>query len=81
MSVLIKNRHTRKKILTAHKELKQQSISSIKDYLNRHNLLKIGSTAPNDVIRKLYETSKLSGDIYNMNTDTLIHNLQTKQST
>ena len=81
VSVLIKNRHTRKKILTAHKELKQQSISSIKDYLNKHNLLKIGSTAPNDVIRKLYETSKLSGDIYNMNTDTLIHNLQTKQST
>jgi len=81
VSVLIKNRHTRKKILTAHKELKQQSISSIKDYLNRHNLLKVGSTAPNDVIRKLYETSKLSGDIYNMNTDTLIHNLHTKQST
>lgn len=76
IGVLIKNRETRKKVISAHKELKQQPICDIKTYLNEHNLIKIGSKAPTDVMRKLYETAKLSGDIYNLNNDTLLHNLK-----
>ena len=76
IGVLIKNRETRKKVICAHKELKQQPICDIKTYLNEHNLIKIGSKAPTDVMRKLYETAKLSGDIYNLNNDTLLHNLK-----
>ena len=55
--------------------MKKKSINDIKSYLKDHNLIKIGSTAPNDVIRKLYESSMLAGEITNSNTDTLIHNL------
>ena len=54
---------------------KEKSINDIKSYLKDHNLIKIGSSAPNDVIRKLYESSMLAGEITNSNTDTLIHNL------
>jgi hypothetical protein len=75
IGVLIKNRETRKKVILAHRDLKHQPISEIKTYLNEHNLIKIGSKAPPDVIRKLYETSKLTGDIFNLNNDTLLHNL------
>lgn len=75
IGVLIKDRGTRKQVLYAHRELKKKSINDIKSYLKDHNLIKIGSTAPNDVIRKLYESSMLAGEITNSNTDTLIHNL------
>jgi hypothetical protein len=75
VSILIKDRGTRKKILTAQKDLKKKSIQDIKNYLRDHNLIKIGSNAPNDVIRKLYESAMLAGEITNNNTEILLHNL------
>jgi hypothetical protein len=75
IGVLLKDRGTRKLILGAQKDLKQKSINYVKDYLREHNLIKIGSNAPNDVLRKLYESAMLAGEITNSNTDTLIHNL------
>ena len=74
VSVLIKNNETRKKIKRECGILKQTSIKDIKDYLRKQNLLKVGSIAPNDVLRKMYEQSILSGEINNKNGDTLIHN-------
>jgi uncharacterized membrane-anchored protein len=75
IGVLIKDRGTRKKVLTAQRELKKKSINDIKSYLRDHNLIKIGTNAPNDVIRKLYESSMLAGEITNSNTEILLHNL------
>ena len=74
VAVLIKDRGTRKKILAAQKDLKRKSINDIKTYLRDHNLIKIGSNAPNEVIRKLYESAMLAGEIMNSNADTLLHN-------
>ena len=37
-------------------------------------MLKAGSLAPNDVLRKTYEQLHLSGDINNKNGEILIHN-------
>ena len=74
MSVLIKDKYTRKKILNAQKDLKRKNINDVKTYLREHNLIKTGSNAPNDVLRKLYESAMLSGEITNSNSDTLLHN-------
>ena len=46
----------------------------MKNYLKKHNLLKSGSHAPPNVIKKIYEQSLLSGDIKNSNKDNIIHN-------
>ena len=54
--------------------LKKKSINDIKTYLRDHNLVKIGSNAPNDVIRKIYESAMLTGEIMNSNAETLLHN-------
>jgi len=79
VGILLKNRQTRKTILSAQKELKQHSINDIKKYLRQHNLIKIGSNAPNDILRKIYESSILTGDVTNNNKDILLHNFMKEE--
>jgi len=74
VSVLIKNAKTRRKVQTEQAFLKQTSIADIKLYLRSKNLLKVGSEVPNDVLRQLYESAILTGDVTNKSKDTLIHN-------
>jgi len=74
VGVLVKDNKTRKRVLEAQRELKKTSIPDIKKYLKQHGMIKVGSTAPNDVLRKMYESAILAGDISNINRDTLIHN-------
>jgi len=74
IGVLIKNRDKRKTIKKEIGNLKKKSIHNIKKYLKKHNLIKIGSTAPEDVLRNMYENSFLAGDVNNKNGDILLHN-------
>ena len=74
VSVLIKNAQTRRKIQTEQAELKQKSILDVKNFLRTKNLIKVGSAAPNDVLRQIYEQSILAGQVENKASDTLIHN-------
>jgi hypothetical protein len=74
ISVFIKNNKTRRRVKLEIGQLKRVPIKEVKTYLRKHNLLKVGSSAPNDVLRQLYEQSVLSGDVHNLAKDTLIHN-------
>jgi len=74
VGVLIKSGKTRKKIREEHKILHLKCIQEVKRYLRKHNLIKSGTAAPENILRKLYEDSFLAGDIYNKNADILLHN-------
>jgi hypothetical protein len=74
VGVLIKNKTTRKHILNAYKELKKTPMPDIKKYLKKQGLVKVGTTAPTDVLRQTYESSIMAGEITNQNNDILFHN-------
>ena len=78
ISILIKNNKTRRNVKKEHGLLKQKPLQEVKKYLYDKNLLKIGSTAPNDVLRTLYEQSILAGDISNINNGITLHNFLEK---
>ena len=65
---------TRKQVQEAKKKLKTEDLSEIKRFLKERGLLKSGSSAPNDVIRSMYESAMLAGDVHNLNVGTKIHN-------
>lgn len=74
VGVLIKNRTMRKKIKNENLKLHTKSDTVVRRYLLKHNLMKVGSSAPEDILRKTYENSYLAGDIINKNADVLLHN-------
>ena len=74
IGILIKSKATRKKIKKEHGNLKKKKIKDIKLYLKKHGLMKVGSNAPEELCRGIYETAVLSGDIYNKNSNILLHN-------
>ena len=79
VGVLIKDRNTRKKILDAQKAIRRKSLVEIKNYLHDHGLIKYGSKAPNDVLRKIYESSLMAGEINNQDSDVLAYNMMNNE--
>jgi hypothetical protein len=76
--VLMKNIDTQLKVEKEKKLLDTHSMETIRDYLLKRGLYKIGSSAPDDVLRKIYKDAYLTGDVENNNSDLLMHNyLQT----
>ena len=75
VGVLISNRTIRKHIANQSHELKQTSMHEIRRFLVKHGLIKVGTSSPNEVLRKMYESAQMMcGEVYNHNTDTLLHN-------
>jgi hypothetical protein len=75
VSVLVSNRTIRNNITTKSQLLKQTPIGEVKKHLIKTGFIKVGSIAPNDVLRKMYETTTLMcGEVTNHNPEYLLHN-------
>lgn len=75
VSVLIKDQMTQKNILQMHRTLKKTPVADMRKYLRQRGLIKIGSVCPPDLLRKMFESAVLAGEITNMNKNTMLHNL------
>jgi len=79
--VLIKNTTMQNKVEREIKTLHSHSMEKIREYLLKRGLYKIGSNAPDDLLRKIYEESYTTGEVENKNSELLLHNfLQIKEN-
>jgi hypothetical protein len=75
IGVLVSNKTIRQRISTNALQLKQTPMPEVKKFLVKKGFIKVGSLAPNDVLRQLYETANLiCGEIENHNPENLLFN-------
>lgn len=74
VAVMLKNKAMCNKILEDKTSIKQKDVIDIKHDMYKKGLLKVGSCAPENLVLNIYENSVLTGDVKNVNKDTLMHN-------
>jgi hypothetical protein len=75
VSVLISNKTIRNKISNKMKEINQMAIMDVKQFLIKKGLIRVGSTAPNDILREMYKNVvMLCGDLQNHNSENILYN-------
>jgi hypothetical protein len=75
IAVLVSNKTIRNNIINKTQEMKLKSIEEMKRYLIKRGFIRVGTSAPNDVIGKMFETANLvCGEIENHNADNLLYN-------
>ena len=74
--VLIPCHKTRKLRSEQRETYKKTNLTTVKNYLKQHKLIKVGSTAPTNLIREMYENAKSYGDIINENKHNLLYNFE-----
>lgn len=76
VSVLLPNKTIRSKVATHSKTMKTLPMSHIKNTLVKRGMIKVGSDAPENVLREIYENMCLiGGPVMNYNPDTLYYNM------
>jgi len=75
VSVLVSNRTIRRDIGIKCNQLKQSPLEDVKRELIKKGFIKVGTNAPPDVLRKMYESiNTMCGDIKNHNSENLVYN-------
>ena len=72
--VLMKDKTTYDAIAKDIEKIKKHPMNKIRNFLKTKRLYKVGSTAPDDVLREIYVNVHLTGDIENKNLTTMVHN-------
>ena len=74
IGVLIKNIQTQRNVEKKRNELRRVPLDTVVSRLHKKRLLKVGSTAPPDILREMYESAVMAGDIENEGNDIAMHN-------
>lgn len=74
IGVMIKNNKTRRYIKEHLHLLEKTSMSQIRKYLKKRNIIRAGAEAPDFLLRKLFIDLLSSGEVYNRNGELLLHN-------
>ncbi len=75
ISVLVSNKTIRNRVIEQNQLLKQTSVQDIKQYLIKRGFIRLGTSAPNDVLRQMYENMIMVGaEINNHNSENLLYN-------
>lgn len=75
VGVLVSNKTIRTRISTQAQLLKQTPIQDVRKFLIKKGFIKVGTNAPNDVLRKMYESvSLVCGEVQNHNQENLLYN-------
>jgi hypothetical protein len=75
VSVLVSNKTIRNRTLAKTHEIRQKPMEEVKRYLINKGFVRVGTSAPNDVLRKMYESAQLvCGEIQNHNPENLLFN-------
>ena len=75
VSVLVANKTIRANTQLKTQQLKQIPMTEVKHYLLKNGFIKIGTNAPNDVLREMYENAQMiCGEIKNHNPENLLYN-------
>lgn len=74
ISVIIKSMKTKNKVLREKRDLKNEPMQKIRNFLYKNSFIKVGSTAPDKVLRDMYESIILTGKVHNKNSHIMVHN-------
>ncbi len=75
VSVLVSNKTMRNRIQSVCQDLHKTPIEDVRKFLVKKGFIRVGSTCPNDVLRKMYESANLiCGEIQNHNSDNFLYN-------
>ena len=75
VGVLLPNRTIRNNVANKAFKFKHTPVEEIRKFLLRNGFIKVGSTSPNDVLYKMYESIMLiDGEVKNHNPDNLLYN-------
>ena len=80
LHMVITDKNTRRRILHTEQELKKVNLAEVKRYLREHGLIRAGSLCSPSMLRQLYESSILAGNIYNTNSHLLLYNINKELS-
>lgn len=79
VSILIPNKTIRNRFHNLSHKMHQTSIQEIKKYLLKRGFIKVGTSAPSEILRKMYEDlHMLGGEVQNMNGENIVYNFKAK---
>ena len=76
VNILIPCHKTRKLRTEINESYKKTNLTTVKNYLKQHKLIKVGSTAPTNLIREIYENARSYGEVINENKHNLLYNYE-----